>query len=145
MKWKQFEESGREFPEKIVEKSIEGFSKATKGLAELKISALSDVGRLTSKIQDDFVFRVVLTSPHVKEYSLTVLTFGYGIELHPIQFIADSAIHLELYKEPLEYGHTMECKSGEIFSIALEKIFSSKRFVEIVTGLMKVARKNIKR
>lgn len=144
MKWGQFEESEREYPEKIVEKSIEGFSKATKGLAELKISALSDVVRLTSKIQDDFVFRVVLISPHVKEYSLTVLTFGYGIELNPIQFIADSAIHRELYNKPLEYGQAMDCENGEIFSNALEEIFSSKRFVEIVTGLMKVARKNIK-
>ncbi len=144
MKWKQFEESEREYPEKIVEKSIEGFSKATKGLAELKISALSDIGRITSKIHDDFVFRVVLTSPHLKEYSLTVLTFGYGIELYPIQFIADNAIHIELYKEPLEYSQSMVCKDGAMFSKALEKIFSSKRFVETVTGLMKVARKNIK-
>lgn len=144
MKWKQFEESEREYPEKIVEKSIEGFSKATKGLAELKISALSDIGRITSKIHDDFVFRVMLTSPHLKEYSLTVLTFGYGIELYPIQFIADNAIHIELYKEPLEYSQSMVCKDGEMFSKALEKIFSSKRFVETVTGLMKVARKNIK-
>jgi hypothetical protein len=143
MKWKQFEESNREYPEKIVEKSIEGFSKATKGLAELKISALSDIGRITSKIQDDFVFRVVLLSPHVKEYSLTVLTFSYGIELSPIRFIADYAIHMELYKEPLEYGQSMVCKNGEMFSEVLEKIFSCERFVETVAGLMKVARKNI--
>ncbi len=144
MKWKQFEESEREYPEKIVEKAIDGFSKATKGLAELKITALSDIGRITSKVQEDFVFRVSLISPNVKEYSLTILTFGYGIELSPISFIADEAIHLELYKEPLKYGHTMVCKDGETFSKALEKIFSSKRFVETVTGLMKVARKNIK-
>lgn len=144
MKWKQFEESEREYPEIIVEKSIEGFSIATKGLAELKISPLSDVGRITSKINDDFVFKVVLTSPYVKEYNMTVLTFGYGIELQPIQFIADSAIHLELYREPLKYGQIMECKNGEMFSKVLENIFLSFRFLEIVTGLMKVARKNNK-
>ena len=144
MKWEQFEESEREYPEKIVEKSIEGFSKATKGLAELKISALTDIGRITSKIYDDFVFRVVLTSPQLKEYSFTVLTFSYGIELHPIKFIADDAIHLELFNERLKNGQTMKCEDGEMFSKVLEQIFSSKRFVEIVTGLMKVARKNIK-
>jgi hypothetical protein len=141
MKWNQFEESDREYPEKIVEKSIAGFSKATKGLAELKISALSDIGRITSKLHDDFIFRVMLISPNVKEYSLTVLTFSYGIELCPIRFIAEAAIHEELYKEPLEYGQSMVCKDGEMFSSALEKIFSSKRFVETVTGLMKIARK----
>jgi hypothetical protein len=144
MKWKNFEESDKEYPEKIVEKSIEGFSKATKGLVELKVSELSDIARITSQLQDDFVFNVRLVSPYVKEYSLKVLTFSYGIELSPISFIVEDSIHQELYKEPLKYGHHMVCKDGEMFSAALEKIFSSDRFVETVTGLMKIARKNNK-
>lgn len=144
MNWTEFEESDKEYPEKLVEKSIEGFSKATKGLAELKISELNDISRISSKVSGDFVFNVKLTSPLVKEYSFKVMTFGYDVKLTPINFILDDSIHQEIYKEKLEYGHYMVCKDGAIFSKTLEKIFKSQKFVETVTGLMKIARKNQK-
>ena len=142
MKWTNFEESNKEYPEKIVEKSIEGFYQATKGLAEVVISEVDDFGRLSAKVPGDFKFKVVLISPYVKGYSLKLLTFGYDVELNPIYFVAEEAIHQEIYKEPLKYGYHMVCKDGEGFSKTLEKIFSSKRFIETVSGLMKIARKN---
>jgi len=142
--WKSFEESDKEYPEKLVEKSIEGFSNATKGLAELKILELSDYTRITTKVPGDFIFSVRLVSPNVKEYSFKVLTFGYDVKLNPINFIAEDSIHQEIYNEPLEYGQYMVCNDGNMFSKTLEKIFTSKKFVETVSGLMKIARKNQK-
>lgn len=144
MKWKNFEESEKEYPEKIAEKTIEGFSKATKGLAELTVHELSDTSRITARLSGDFLFNIRLSSPYVPEYSLKVMTFGYDIELNPIYFKLDHAIHLELYEEPLEYGHEMECKDGAEFSEVLEGVFSSNKFKDTVTGLMKIARKNYK-
>lgn len=142
MKWTNFEESEKEYPEKIVERTIEGFSKATKGLVEMKISELSDMARITTKVPGDFLFTVRLISPFVKEYSLKLLTFGYDVEINPINFIVEAGIHKELYKEPLGYGAYMTCEDGQMFENVLKKIFSSQKFKETVTGLMKIARKN---
>jgi hypothetical protein len=141
MKWNNFEESDKEYPEKIAERSIEGFSKATKGLAELKVSELSDMARITTRVQGDFLYNIRLISPFVNEYSLKIMTFGYDIELSPINFILDEAIHLELYNEPLKYDSNMVCQDSKMFSNVLEKVYASKRFTDTVAGLMKIARK----
>lgn len=144
MKWANFEETDKEYPEKLVEKSIEGFSKATKGLAELKISELNDINRIMSKVEGDFIFNVWLVSPYVKEYMFKVLTFGYDIQLNPINIRIEDSIYQEIVGNPVVLSKNIVCKDDLEFSSLLEKVFSSNKFVETVTGLMKIARKNQK-
>lgn len=142
MNWTDFEESGKEYPEKIVERAIAGFSKATKGLAELAIKELRDVARILTKLPADFVFNVRLVSPFVSGYSFKIITFGYDINLNPIMFtIDDEAIHKELYNELLEDESYIVCPNGEAFERILEKVFLSQKFIETVAGLMKIAKK----
>lgn len=142
MKWQDFEESEKEYPEKIVAKAIEGFPKATKGLVEMEISELSDISRITTKVPGDFLYSVRIVSPYVGDYSLKLMTFGYDVELNPINFILEEGIRKELYKEPLGYEKYFVCKDGPMFEDVLKKVFSSQKFTETVTGLMKIARKN---
>jgi hypothetical protein len=143
MEWNSFEESSKEYPESIAEKSIEGFSKATKGLAELKIIELSDMARLSSKVSGDFLFEIRLVSQHIGDYSLKVMTFGYDIELNPIYYILDDVIYHELFQEKQEYGKSMVCENGEEFNKLLRNVYKSTKFKDTVAGLMKIARKRV--
>jgi hypothetical protein len=141
MKWNTFTESDKEYPEKIAEKSIEGFSKATMGLAELTINPLSDSERISSKVSGDFLFNIKLISPYLPQYRLKIMTFGYDIMLNPIFFILEDSIHQEIYKERLKFGEQMVSADEKDFSECLEAAFSSNTFNETVTGLMKIAKK----
>ena len=149
MNWNEFVESEKEYPEKIVAKAIEGFPKATKGLVEMKISELTDNSRLLSNMPNDFLYSVRLVSPYVKDYSHKLLTFGYDVELNPINFILEEGIYKELEAHFVYLAtnqHSFEkymiCKDGEMFEEILKKVFSSQKFTETVSGLMKIARKN---
>lgn len=142
MEWKEFEETKKEYPEKIVENAINGFSIATKNLLQMSIVELNDVSRITSGIRKDFQFSLYLKSEYVEDYKFKIFSFGYNVELTPISIILDSSIFEELYGKEMEHRETLDIENEEHFNLLLEKIFKTNRINEIITGLMKIARRN---
>lgn len=143
MEWKNFKESEREYPEKVVNESISGFHISTNKLVEMQVSELSDSSRINSSLYTNFQFRLRLKSEYVSSYSFDIFTFGYNIELAPIKIILEYSIFEEIK------GRTM-INNNERINILdevelkefLSQVFQTKRFNEIVMGLMKIARKN---
>lgn len=143
MKWTEFKESTKEYPEVIVETAISGFSNATKQLAELGISKKSEMGVITSRLDTKFQFELDLFSKHLEDYSFTVFEFGYDIELFPVRLKIEATILAELNeKASMTFPKMFSIETEENFKIVLDLIFSTERFKDIVAGLMKIARKN---
>lgn len=142
MEWKDFSKSQKEYPERIVEKTIEGFSKATGSLVTLNIVPMSDMGRITSKLSNDFQYDLYINSPYVGSYSFKLITFGYDVELMPIYLTIEESIREELFEKKHPQGARLKIEDEKSFVSVLESIFHSERFADIVSGLMKIAEKN---
>lgn len=142
MKWKEFNESKKEYPEKVVEDLIEGFSTATKGKVELYVTPLKDTSRIQSRLYTSFQFGLYLSSQYVDKYKLNLFNFGYDVELWPVRGILEEDIHNEIFDEPQEYGEYLIYDDKDDLISTLHDAFDSERFVSIVEGLIKLANKN---
>ena len=141
MEWKDFSESSVEYPEKIVSDTIEGFSKATKGLAEIVITELNDVSSVLSNLSTEFNYAVYLKSDMVSQYRMKIFTFGYNVELLPISVNLNKDIYFEIHKKNKATNTTLELKTESDFKLYLQAIFSSQHFKKVVGGLLKIAKK----
>jgi len=142
MEWEKFKESPKEYPENIVEDSISGFPKSTDGLAQLAIRPKNDLSKLASKLTSKFQFDLDLYSKYLNDYIFTVLEMGYDIEIFPVKILVEPTILAEINKtRELKYYTHITAKKEEDLQKALELVFKTARFAEIVAGLMKVARK----
>ena len=142
MKWKNFEESKVELPESTVEKMIEGFSAATKDLVQLGIQPKSNLLMLTNnKLGTKFQFEVLLLSKFLPDYSFTVFEFGYNVILYPVKVYFSKAIFEEISKFGDLNRQIVEFEEEAKFQKAVELIFETKKFIDTVSGLMKIAAK----
>ncbi|MDO6745515.1 hypothetical protein Q4553_13150 [Tenacibaculum soleae] len=140
MEWNEFKESEKEYPEDIVAKTIDGFSKATSHLCEIQISPVeSFVGDLFV----DFEFRVLLLSNTIKSYKFEVFRFGYNVDLFPVFSIIDENIFEELTKKKMRRKQKTIQSNEKEFQEFLNGIFGTSRFKEVVSGLMKISRKHL--
>lgn len=138
MEWNKFTESKKEYPEELILKSIDGFSKATNNLLDIQ------VGRINEKLGDlyvDFEFKLLLTSNTLKSYKFEILRFGYDVELYPVKLLLEESIFEEVYQKKMGYKQTLGAPDEEALNSVLKEIFSTNRFKEVVSGLMKISRK----
>lgn len=119
----------------------EGFTKAAKGLAELSTMTLRDVQQITSGLSTDFQYALYLKSDMVPEYRLKVLTFGYDVELMPVKIVLNNDIAEELHGKKLVRGDYITIETEEKFRDYLSSVFRSNHFVNVVSGLLKLAQK----
>lgn len=138
MEWNKFKESEREYPEELVEKTIEGFSKATSNLCEIQINPVAD---FAGDIFVDFEFRVLLLSNTIKSYKFEIFRFGYNVDIFPVLSILDENIFEELTEKKMRRKQKLKHSSEKEFQNLLNAIFNSNRFQEVVSGLMKISRK----
>lgn len=144
MEWKKFQQSPREYPEKIVLTTIAGFSKATEELVELIVVPMLAPDRIASHLGNDFLFNVYLRSALVGSYKMKVISFGYNVELAPIFVDIEDTIFESTFQRRKKPEETIKCSEGEDFKNLIEEVFRSPRFMEIVSGIMKIAAKNKK-
>lgn len=144
MNWINFEESKKELPEQVVEKMIEGFSTATKDLANLFVMETTDKERLALafKLNTRFQYKLVLGSKHLPDYSSKVIEFGYPIRLYPVIVMFPTGVFNELKEKGQVKEQTESFESEEALQQALKAVFESEYFKDVVSGLMKIARKN---
>lgn len=138
MEWNRFRESEKEYPEELVEKTIEGFSKATSHLCEIQINPVAD---FAGDIYVDFEFRVLLLSSTIKSYKFEIFRFGYNVDLFPVFSILDETIFEELTDKKMGRKQKLKQSNEKEFQHLLNAIFNSKRFEEVVSGLMKISKK----
>lgn len=144
MDWKNFSESKKESPDVIVKNFISGFYEATNELLILKVKEVADVQRQLTYLGTTFQYELYLFSPYVDGYNFKVMNFGFNIELVDIKVVMDDTIYEELFGSKLRFGTNFSIKNDNSFIDILEKVFSSNRFKEIVSGLLTIAKKNKK-
>lgn len=143
MEWNQFTESPKQYPEVIVENAVKGFAKATNDLVEIAISPKRGFSKLNSKLEERFQFNCTLFSKHLEDYSFTIFELGYDIEIFPVTILMETSIYFDLLrKKKIEGDVKSSLLTEESLTNLLETIFKSDRFTEIVSGLMKIAKKN---
>lgn len=142
MEWKPFVESSKEYPEEVVKKSIAGFSKAAQDLAELRIQESSSYESISSDLETKFQFRLVLTSPFVKNYRFTIFELGYDVELFPVRAILEISLAAEIFKKTVSSAYVIKIATEEDLTQLLSSIFETNRFKEVVAGLMKIAKRS---
>lgn len=140
--WEQFSESNKEYPEEIVKKTIDGFSKATKGLVEIAVRKLDGPSAFASGLGTDFSFRIYIVSPILENYRFKILDFGYDVKMSPIYYIMESEIRDEIYGTD-NFINVPDVRTikNEDFLQELQKIFRTQTFTDLVSGLMKIAGK----
>lgn len=143
MEWKQFTESTKQFPEVIVEGAFEGFSNATNNLVHISIAEKHFRARVNSNLNNRFQFECVLFSKSLSDYSFVVFELGYDVEIFPVNVIIEQSIYSELANKSLiSYDRIEKVNSEDKLLRIVELIFKSDRFTEIVSGIMKIAKKN---
>lgn len=141
MEWLPFKESDKELPEIVVEKMIEGFSTATKELAHLAVSTVSDINRLSTKLNTRFQFDLNLYSNKLPDYSFRIFRFGYNVNIYPVTIMVSSAILKDLNNGGNDFGTIEVIDEESDFKKVVELIFKSNKFIETVGGVMKIASK----
>lgn len=148
MNWKNFEETPNNFPEKIAKEVICGFSCATEELLELETNHISRMKawRFHGNMADDFNFEISLKSPYVIGYYFRVLLFSYDAQLNLVKCKIDDKIKNELgiiSSDGIEYSDGIYLCRTKWFADFLELIFKTKQFENVVSGLMKIAKKKL--
>jgi hypothetical protein len=142
MIWKKFKESEIELPDILVENITKGFSTATMGLVDLSVDEKSDISRIRRNLGTRFQFIVSLVSEHLPDYSFQVFEFGYDVSLYPVKMKITKSIFDELTNKGEGLGDITIFNDEESFKTTVELVFNSNKFTEIISGLMKIARKN---
>lgn len=138
MEWNKFTASEKEYPEELVLKSIEGFSKATSNLLEIQIIPVDE---MLGNLRVDFEFKVILMSNSVKNYRFEIFHFGYNVELFPVHLLIEESIFEQIVKRKMKRRETLPAKTEKNLNGILDVIFNSNRFKEVVAGLMKISNK----
>lgn len=142
-----FQEPSVEFPDKIVDKYIQSFEKATGALVSLVLGEISGLERMSTKLRSmSFQYRVVLTSRILGGYSFEVMSFGYDVTMYPVFVLPEEGIA----KEVGVSGTTLlrggvEIEDEDTFRKLIEAVFKCARFRSTVGGLLKVARAKSKK
>jgi len=138
--WEEFVEPEFEMPQIVVERLIEGFSKATRGLAQLYVMELVGTAKKNSRIERDFEYVLVLSSQYLGNYTFEVFKFGFNVVGYPVKSMLDSDINREI--DPSDYWRTSD--SQENFECLVNEIFQTEKFKNTVGGVMKLARLKLK-
>lgn len=136
MKWKQFNTDTIKTPFEVVEESIEGFEKATNGLVQLTIFEKSEVERLRKKYIANFQYDLILHSQFMRNYKFDVFELLFDVTLYPCAIVLEKGLAKEL---GVTTSDTVILDDVELLKGILESIFNSKRFEDIVSGLMKIS------
>lgn len=136
MKWKQFNTDTIKTPFEVVEEFTEGFEKATNGLVQLTIFEKSEVERLRKKYNANFQYDLILHSQFMRNYKFDVFELLFDVTLYPCAIVLEKGLANELGVTSTD---TIILDNVEILKGILESIFNSKRFEDIVSGLMKIS------
>lgn len=135
MDWKKFNIDTIKTPSETIEDFLEGFPNATNGLLKLTLIEKSDIERLRKKYLANFQYDLILHSQFMRNYKFEVFELLYDVTLYPCYIVLEKGISKELSLSSNE----ILLNNEEDFKGALEGIFSSKRFEEIVSGLMRIS------
>lgn len=133
-KWKEFNIEAILTPYEIVDKSLEGFSEATRNLVELSLFEKSEIELIRKKKGSNFQYDLVLHTRHMRSYKFVVFELYFDVTLYPSILKPENSIARELGSN--EY---IISDNAADLEKAIEIIFSTKKFNEIVGGLMKIA------
>lgn len=137
-----FQEPSAEFPDKIVDKYIQSFEKATGGLVSLVLREMSDIERVSTELKStNFRYRVVLTSRILRGYSFKVMSFGYDVTMFPVFVLPEEGIAEEVgVSETALFSGGLKIEDEDTLRKLIEAVFKCPRFRSTVGGLLKVAR-----
>jgi hypothetical protein len=138
MEWKKFKETEKKYPEEVISKLIKGFDNATNGLLDLVIQEQKEY--LKSGF-GDFQFRLILISNNLSKYKLEIMKCGYNVELYPTKIDLEDSIYEEIMGWSNPFSDPIKIESEKELEDIIKKIFDTKRFEEIVSGLMKISQK----
>ncbi len=142
MKWPPFEASEKEYPEIVVERNFEGFSKATRELVDIRIREAGDIGRMDLELQVSFQFELLLYSEYLREYRFRVMRFGYDVRLYPVFVIFNYDIALELYPDARhDLNMPFNFENENELDKCVKSVIKTSFFIDTVRGLMKIAKK----
>jgi hypothetical protein len=136
MKWKNFSLENKRTPIEVVEETLNGFNNATNGLLDLTLFEKSDVEKFRKKDPFSFQYDLILHSKYMKSYRFDVFELFFDSTLYPCGVMLEPGIGNELQAnifEPVIFN------DEEDFKLSIEKVFMTKRFEDIVEGLMKIS------
>lgn len=136
MEWKKFSTETIKTPFEVIDEVIEGFEKATNGLVQLTIFEKSEVERLRKKYITNFQYDLILHSQFMKSYKFDVFELLFDITLYPCVLVLEKGLAKEL---GITTGDALILDTEEQLKAGLESIFTSKRFEETVSGLMRIS------
>jgi len=142
MEWNQFEEANIENPEITIDSLTQGFFEASKKLIRMSIKELSDSERIMSPLSTTFQYELIMYSEYVSEYKFIVLLIGYNVTIYPVVLNVDSEILKEILPDKrISSRYTFNLDTEEELIQFCNSIFKTNKFVNTVSGLMKIARK----
>ena len=136
MEWKKFNTDSVKTPSEVIEDILEGFTNATNGLLKLSLFEKSDVERLRKKYSTNFQYDLILHSQFMRNYKFDVLELLFDVSLYPCGLVLEKGIAKEL---EVTSNDTVILENVDDLKTVLESIFSTKRFEEIVSGLMRIS------
>lgn len=105
----------------------------SKAFNSKKIDAQTKLGEVG---EDQFTYEFFITSKGTPEYKFRVLFMQYGITGYPVTVILEEGIADEINHS--DDGYTYYMQTRKEYEELLARIFSSKRFGEILTKLMQL-------
>ncbi|WP_156034061.1 hypothetical protein [Aeromonas jandaei] len=136
-----FQEMPVELPEVYISNLTSNFSNHTNNLTFLEIIHSRKDSYSISNTVGNFSFSMILRSQFLGHYSFRVLDFSYNISIYPVLFNIEGDIAAELgVRENSFTGEFIyECQDENEIIKLLSRIFSSQKFNNSVSGLMRLS------
>ncbi|OXB06357.1 hypothetical protein B0A81_13660 [Flavobacterium plurextorum] len=143
MEWNKFEPLKITTPDEIILSAINGFTEATKNLADMLLLEKSEQARINSKLYTNFQYELILHSKYINGYNFLLLEVGYDITIYPATIFLEIDIHDEINNTFTLEKKTTVIKDEEEFKKTLQLVFQTDRFKKLVSGVMKLASKEL--
>lgn len=136
-----FQEMPVELPEVYISNLTSNFSNHTNNLTFLEIIQSRKESYSISNTVGNFSFSMILKSQFLGHYSFRVLDFSYNISIYPVLFNieGDIAAELGVHEHSFTGDFLYECQNENEIMMLLSRIFSSQKFNNSVSGLMRLS------
>ena len=136
-----FEENRLTSAKQLFEEQAKLLPKLTRDLVHASVETVHAIDTPSVEIDNEFIYRFVLTSKFLDNYRFNVLYFSHDITLYPVKFLFDDKIGMELDAKKDVFGRWFDsADTPESVERLLERVLKTERLKIIVGSIIRLSK-----
>jgi hypothetical protein len=136
-----FEENTQTSAKQLFEEQAKLLPKLTRDLVCASVETVHASDTPSAQIDNEFVYRFVLTSKFLDNYRFIVLYFSHDITFYPVRFMFDEKIGMEVGASKDIYDRWFDsADTPKSLERLLERVLKTERLKAIIGSIMRLSK-----